>query len=87
MKISKNTLDELIFLQRVYWNPNTPTSVTDNLFEKRKALSDSLQKQTEWEIYVNTFIDLTAVYVCCNATNETIYKAIELLGITIVDEM
>ena len=83
MKISKKMLDEAIELVRKSWAMTAEGK--DGYYESRKAwgkmrkLSECLENQID-EYAFNAIIN---TYVRCNATNETIYKAIELLGIEI----
>lgn len=82
MTISKKTLDEAIIFIRDYWD-------IANLKDKDTKLNwsyvkcDKLSKSVMNKISSCDFHDIISAYARCNATNETIYKAIELLGIEI----
>lgn len=85
MTISKKTLDELIETYRKFWQNNIKEGslAFQQFLEKSREVSHKLELQTNRKIWDTRFCDLVSVYVRCNATNETIYKAIELLGIEI----
>lgn len=81
MTISKKTLDEAIKDIRDFWD-------ITNLKNKDKILNSSHKKceklsKSVGNISHHIFLDIISAYVRCEANNETIYKAIELLGIEI----
>lgn len=81
MTVSKKTLDKFIEVYRKFWK----TEETVYL----KCIGDycrTLENQTDYIISWVSFSEIVGSYTKYNATNETIYKAIELLKIEIEKE-
>lgn len=84
MKIDKNTLNKLIEVYREFWATDTNNSKKlDTCLSKINKVSHELEVQTGGIMRDVRFRDLVSIYVRCDATNEIIYKAIDLLGIKI----
>lgn len=82
MKISKQTLDEAIQTYREYLAKNLHNALGDKFFHQCVRLEKACYVYDN-DFYAVYFYNIISTYVRCNATNETIYKAIELLGIEI----
>lgn len=87
MKISKKTLDEAIKLGREYVVEDTYTRDNIKYYDKCTKLEKEANSDIDWEkdvcfsaVYFYEIIEICAQL---NKPNETIYKAIELLGIDI----
>lgn len=84
MTISKKTLDEAIILVRKYRCDTTKNGLCDeDIFDAICAKCRDLCKQINCKFLPSDIYDLFWLYCKANATTETIYKAIELLGIEI----
>lgn len=84
MTISKKKLDKTIDLCRKYLKEMCPTHIFKEFYKQCDNLAESLKSDNNSDkINQDCFCDLIFVYVHCEMSNETIYKAIELLGIKI----
>ena len=87
MKISKQTLDEAIKIGRKYQDSKLLDSYGHKFFDICKSLAkETYHIDNSFYMRADYFWDIILTYIKCNATNETIYKAIELLGIEIEGE-
>ena len=80
MTISKKTLDEAIKLYKEY----VAKDFSHNIYVKHFRLLEELLSNIN--ITAINVSELIGIFVTCEKTNETIYKAIELLGIEIEGE-
>lgn len=80
MTISKKTLDEAIETYRDYRANEYPTE----LFEKHWNELKKLTYQINYSVQDTELHFIISAFVNNYKTNETIYKAIELLGINII---
>lgn len=78
MKISKKILDELIEVNREVWQVKSVT--IKHCLDKCREIGHENKIDS---ILCERLCGLISTYVRCNTTNETIYKAIEMLGIEI----
>lgn len=87
MKISKQALDEAIQTYREYLAKNLHNALGDKFFHQCVRLEkECYVYDNNFYMTVVYFYNIISTYIRCNATNETIYKAIELLGIEIEGE-
>lgn len=84
MTISKKTLDEAIKLYKEYWGIETTDICAYVILMKLAQIANDLELQVNKKVSGAEFRNIISVYAHCEATNETIYKAIELLGIKII---
>ena len=77
MKISKKTLDEAIELYKEY----VAKDFSHNIYVKHFRLLEELLANIP--ITVISVSELISIFIIKEKSNETIYKAIELLGIEI----
>ena len=84
MKVSKKTLDEAIKIGRKYQDSKLLDSYGHKFFDICKSLAkETYHIDNPFYMRTDYFWSIILTYIKCNATNETIYKAIELLGIEI----
>ena len=84
MKISKQTLDEAIQTYREYLAKKLHNALGHKFFHQCERLEkECYVYDNNFYMTVVNFYNIISTYIWCNATNETIYKAIELLGIEI----
>lgn len=81
MKVSKQMLNKAIGLCRTYLKEMCPTHIFQEFYKQCDNLAESLNNSNK--INQDCFCDLIFVYVHCEMPDETIHKAIELLGIEI----
>ena len=77
MKISKKMLDEAIELYKEY----AAKDFSHNIYVKHFRLVEELLSNIPITALIVS--ELISIFVTCEKPNETIYKAIELLGIEI----
>lgn len=76
MKINKQILDKAIKLYRKFYNSGD-IKIFDKFVVICREIGFGLER------YPSQFADLIRIYVFSEATNKTIYKAFELLGVEI----
>lgn len=83
-KMIKGLLDELIFAERKYWETEDLEYCHEALALSQKLLPDGI----EW-ISIKDFVTSIVMNrgLCKEASNEKIYKVLNLLGWEVVDEV
>ena len=84
MKISKKTLDEAIETYREYLAKKLNNELGHKFFHQCMRLEEECYVyDSNFYMTVVDFYNIISTYIRGKATNETIYNAIELLGVEI----